>query len=78
MCMIAIVQTVRRILVAVRRSFARLSPGAELSCRDCVYCFTCSLPPSNNCIAQAGRIASRGNRPLERASLINWWSGLGP
>jgi hypothetical protein len=67
---------VRRILVALVRSFARLASGAGLSRRDCMYYSVRSLPPGNGCMAQVGRIASRGNRPVERASLIDWWSGL--
>jgi hypothetical protein len=77
--MIALVQPfgiIRRVLAESARSFALLWSGPELSCRDCVYRSTCSLPPGNDCIARAGWIASRANRPVQH--LIDWWSGLGP
>jgi hypothetical protein len=76
--MIALLQIVRHVLVTFARSFALLWSEPELSCRDCVYLPTCSLSPGNNCIAQVGWIASRGNRPVQRRSLIDWWSGLRP
>ena len=79
--MIDLVQTVgliRRVLVAFSRSFALLWSGPDLSCRDCVYHSTCSLPLGNDCIGRAGSIASRGNRSVQHHALIDWWSGLGP
>ena len=79
--MIAPVQTlgfIRRFLVTFVRSFAFPWSGRELLCRDCVYHPTCSLAPSNDCIARAGSFANRGNRSAYRHSLIDWWSGLGP
>jgi hypothetical protein len=79
--MIALLQplgTIRRVIVAFTRSFALLWSWPELSCRDCVYHLTCSLQPGNDCISRAGWIASRGNRPVQHRSLIDWWSGLGP
>jgi len=76
--MIALVQIIRRVLVTFAGSFALVWSGPELSCRDCEYHLTCSLPPDNNCIGWAGRIASRGTRPVQHGPLIDWWSGLGP
>jgi hypothetical protein len=76
--MIALVQIMRRVLVTFARSFDLLWSGRELSCRDCVYHLTCRLPPDNNCVGQAGRIASRGTRPVQHGTLIDWWCGLGP
>jgi hypothetical protein len=79
--MIALVQTlgtIWRFLVTFARTFALLWSGPKLSCRDCVYHPTCSLPPGNDCIARAGWIANRGNRPVQHDHLIDWWSGLGP
>jgi hypothetical protein len=79
--MIALMQPcgiIRRVLVASARLFALLWSGPELSCRDCVYRLTCSLPPGNDCTARAGWIASLGNRPVQHRPLFDWWFGLGP
>jgi hypothetical protein len=77
MRMISLVQTIGRVLITFARAFTLVWSGPELSCRDCVYHLTCSLPAGNNCIGRAGSIASRGNPPAQRRSVIDWWSGLG-
>jgi hypothetical protein len=46
---------------------------------NCVYLPTCSLSPGNDCIAQAGWIASRGNRPVQRRyRFVVWLRAVDP